>query len=230
MTLFYGYADPAEQAWMLLDENRVSLYRQAIYETVKSGDVVIDVGSGSGILAVFAARAGAKKVYAIERTEMAELLQENIEANGLADVIEVKRVDVLSLTKKDFPMLPNVVIGEMLGNFVPDENQHRLYGYLRNLLGANALWNPTHFAAPEALQEIVLRMAVHHEKREAVALFSREVMGVILNMTGGRCAAGEAGRPKVSPVISLYSFLLNKTETSARVEVDGVELLATSSN
>lgn len=93
-----------------------------------------------------------------------------------------------------------------------------------NLLGANALWNPTHFAAPEALQEIVLRMAVHHEKREAVALFSREVMGVILNMTGGRCAAGEAGRPKVSPVISLYSFLLNKTETSARVEVDGVEL------
>jgi hypothetical protein len=67
-------------------------------------------------------------------------------------------------------------------------------------------------------------MAVHHDKREAVALFSREVMGVILNMTGGRCAAGEAGRPKVSPVISLYSFLLNKTETSAQVEVDGVEL------
>lgn len=93
-----------------------------------------------------------------------------------------------------------------------------------NLLGANALWNEAHFDAPEAIQEIVLRMAVHHDKREAVALFSREVMGVILNMTGGRCAAGESGRPKVSPVISLYSFLLNKSEASAIVEVDGIEL------
>ena len=93
-----------------------------------------------------------------------------------------------------------------------------------NLLGANALWNQSHFDAPEALREVVLRMAVHHDKKEAVALFSREVMGVILNMTGGRCAAGEAGRPKVSPVISLYSFLLGKDETSAIVEVDGNEI------
>jgi hypothetical protein len=90
-----------------------------------------------------------------------------------------------------------------------------------NLLGANALWNPTYFSAPQAIQEIVLRLAVRHKNRDAVALFSREVMGVILNMTGGRCAAGEAGRPKVSPVISLYSFLLNKDQVKACVEVDG---------
>jgi hypothetical protein len=90
-----------------------------------------------------------------------------------------------------------------------------------NLLGANALWNPTYFSAPTAIQEIVLRLAVRHKNRDAVALFSREVMGVILNMTGGRCAAGEAGRPKVSPVISLYSFLLNKDQVKACVEVDG---------
>ncbi len=90
-----------------------------------------------------------------------------------------------------------------------------------SLLGTNALWNPAHFKAPEQLQEIVLRIAVHHEKREAVSLFSREVMGVILNMTGGRCAAGAAGRPKVSPVIRLYSFLLDKKKVSAAVDVGG---------
>jgi len=93
-----------------------------------------------------------------------------------------------------------------------------------NLLGSNALWNSAHFSAPESLQEIVLRIAVHHDKREAVSLFSREIMGVILNMTGGRCAAGAAGRPKVSPVISLYSFLLDKKQTEAVVEMDGVTL------
>lgn len=93
-----------------------------------------------------------------------------------------------------------------------------------NLLGSNALWNSAHFSAPESLQEIVLRIAVHHDKREAVSLFSREIMGVILNMTGGRCAAGAAGRPKVSPVISLYSFLLDKEQTQAVVEMDGATL------
>ncbi|MDX2425374.1 MAG: DUF1446 domain-containing protein [Cycloclasticus sp.] len=93
-----------------------------------------------------------------------------------------------------------------------------------NLLGANGLWNPAYFSAPDDLQEVVLRIAVRHQNKDAVALFSREVMGVILNMTGGRCAAGEAGRPKVSPVISLYSFLLNKDQASAVVEVDGKQI------
>jgi hypothetical protein len=100
-----------------------------------------------------------------------------------------------------------------------DFKQHSI-----NYLGANALWNKEHFKAPKDIQEIVLRIAVHHDKREAVALFSREVMGVILNMTGGRCSAGQAGRPKVSPVISLYSFLLDKNQLSAVIEVDGTKL------
>ena len=100
-----------------------------------------------------------------------------------------------------------------------DFKQHSI-----NYLGANALWNKEHFKAPKDIQEIVLRIAVHHDKREAVALFSREVMGVILNMTGGRCSAGQAGRPKVSPVISLYSFLLDKNQVSAVIEVDGTKL------
>jgi hypothetical protein len=90
-----------------------------------------------------------------------------------------------------------------------------------SLLGANALWNKDVVQTPNNLLEVVLRIAVHHDKRDAVALFSREVMGVILNMTGGRCAAGAAGRPKVSPVISLYSFLLNKSNVTAIVDVDG---------
>ena len=93
-----------------------------------------------------------------------------------------------------------------------------------NYLGANALWNKEHVAIPQDIQEIVLRIAVHHDKRDAVALFSREVMGVILNMTGGRCSAGQAGRPKVSPVISLYSFLLEKNKVNAVVEVEGAQL------
>lgn len=93
-----------------------------------------------------------------------------------------------------------------------------------NQLGANALWNPTHFNTPEQLLEVVLRIAVHHDKREAVSLFSREAMGVILNMTGGRCPSGDSGRPKVSPVINLYSFLLEKSKATAAVDVGGTDI------
>ena len=47
------------------------------------GKVVLDVGTGSGILAVFAAKAGARKVYAVEATPMAKFAQSLVEHNGV---------------------------------------------------------------------------------------------------------------------------------------------------
>jgi predicted RNA methylase len=52
---------------MLKDEVRTVTYRNAIYHNrhLFKGKVVMDVGSGTGILSMFAAKAGAKKVYAV---------------------------------------------------------------------------------------------------------------------------------------------------------------------
>ena len=49
----------------------------------------MDVGSGSGILAVWAAKAGAKRVYAVEYTDMAKHARNVVRANGLEDVVTV---------------------------------------------------------------------------------------------------------------------------------------------
>lgn len=51
--------------------------------------VVLDVGTGSGILAIWSAQAGAKKVYAVEATKMADHARELVRANKLQDIVEV---------------------------------------------------------------------------------------------------------------------------------------------
>ena len=51
--------------------------------------VVMDVGTGSGILAVWAAQAGAKRVYAIEYTDMAKHARNVVRANGVDHIVTV---------------------------------------------------------------------------------------------------------------------------------------------
>lgn len=50
---------------------------------------ILDVGTGSGILAIWSAKAGARKVYAVEATKMAEHARELAKANGVQDIVEV---------------------------------------------------------------------------------------------------------------------------------------------
>lgn len=67
---FCSYAQLYHQKQMLQDHNRMAAYHSAILgnQDVFRDKVVMDIGTGSGILAVWAAQAGARKVYAIEYT------------------------------------------------------------------------------------------------------------------------------------------------------------------
>jgi len=76
---------------MLMDDIRTNLYRDAILKNPADfkDKIVMDVGTGSGILAIFAAQAGAKKVYAIEASSIYECTKILVEANGFGNIIEV---------------------------------------------------------------------------------------------------------------------------------------------
>ena len=56
------------------------------------------MGTGSGILAIWAAQAGARKVYAVEATDMAAHARELVQANGVADRVEVIQGTVEEIT------------------------------------------------------------------------------------------------------------------------------------
>jgi tRNA G37 N-methylase Trm5 len=72
---------------LLNDRARVAAYQRAIDATVKPGDVVLDVGAGTGVMGLLACRAGAARVYAIEGGGMVEIARKIARANGFADRI-----------------------------------------------------------------------------------------------------------------------------------------------
>nr|CRX79081.1 hypothetical protein ls5930a1_00124 [Leucosporidium scottii] len=78
---------------MLKDKIRTNAYRDFILSNpaIFKDAVVLDVGCGSGILSMFAAQSGAKKVYAVDASAVAHKAERNIKANGLSDVITYVR-------------------------------------------------------------------------------------------------------------------------------------------
>jgi ribosomal protein L11 methyltransferase len=81
--------DPG-QAFGTGEHQTTRLCLAAIERLIRPGDAVVDVGTGSGILAIAAARLGAGSVVAIENDPKAVLVaNENIERNGLAKFVTV---------------------------------------------------------------------------------------------------------------------------------------------
>lgn len=83
---FGSYGTFEMQKSMLLDERRNRAFRLAIEGVMSDDKVVLDVGCGTGLLSLFAARAGARRVYAVEKSDMAWHAHKIVEANGFANV------------------------------------------------------------------------------------------------------------------------------------------------
>src|SRR3989442_421377 len=103
---------------LVTDRVRTDSYRRAILATVRPGDVVLDIGTGTGILACIAARAGARRVYAIEQDDVIDLAHQVARANGLDDRIEFLHEHA---DRVDLPEKVDVVVTETMGNFGLDE-------------------------------------------------------------------------------------------------------------
>jgi len=114
---------------ILADRVRLEAYRSAIFEVVKKGDVVVDLGTGSGILALFAARAGAKRVYAIEQDDIIEQAKQVARSNHLKEkIVFVKgQSDKVSLPEK-----ADVVLSELIGSLGFEENLYFLQLHARD--------------------------------------------------------------------------------------------------
>src|SRR4051812_45206479 len=78
---------------MLKDSVRTGTYQKAITRNphLFRGKTVLDVGSGTGILSIFAARAGARLVIGVDFSAITEQAREIVRANGFEDRVKIVR-------------------------------------------------------------------------------------------------------------------------------------------
>jgi protein arginine N-methyltransferase 1 len=74
---------------LLADRPRMDAYARAVRRVVRPGDVVLDLGTGVGTLAVLCARLGARRVLAVEAGAAGRLVPELARANGVADRVRL---------------------------------------------------------------------------------------------------------------------------------------------
>lgn len=103
---------------MLKDKVRTNAYRNAIEGNKDDfkDKIVLDIGAGTGILSIFAARAGAKHVYAVENAEIAFFAREIIKKNGLEDKITVLK-GKMEEVELPVPQV-DIIISEWMGYFL----------------------------------------------------------------------------------------------------------------
>lgn len=98
----------------LSDPVRLGAYERAIPEVVRPGDVVLDLGAGTGILGLLACRAGASRVYAIEETSLIGLTRELARANQFGDrIVHLKGHS----SHMSLPEPVDVVVCDQIGRF-----------------------------------------------------------------------------------------------------------------
>jgi len=116
----------------LVDKKRTTGFHKAIERVVKKDDIVLDLGTGSGIMALLAAKLGAKKVYAVELDDfIAEIAKRAVLANNFKKniFIVINDARTLDFRKK---IIFNVVISEILTTGMVDESQIQVINNLHD--------------------------------------------------------------------------------------------------
>ncbi|CDS11451.1 hypothetical protein LRAMOSA03714 [Lichtheimia ramosa] len=142
---FESYAHNEIHEQMLKDKARTEAYRDFMYENkdVFKDKIVLDVGCGTGILSMFAAKAGAKQVFAVDNSNIVQKAEANIKENGLDNIITVIRgkVEEISLPVAQV----DIIVSEWMGYFLLFEAMLDSVLNARNKwLAPNGIMAPSH--------------------------------------------------------------------------------------
>ncbi len=104
--------------FMLADRIRVDTYHEGIQRHVREGDLVVDLGTGTGILSLFASRKKPRKIYALDHSDFINVAREVARHNSI-DCIEFVPCNSRNFTTDE---KVDVIIHEQMGDELLDEN------------------------------------------------------------------------------------------------------------
>lgn len=132
---FDSYSHYGIHMEMLKDVQRTTSYRDAMWKnkSMFKGKVVLDVGCGTGILSMFAAKAGARKVIGIDCSSVAVQAREIVKQNGLDHIITILqgKVEEQKIDEK-----VDIIISEWMGYFLLYESMLNTVLWARDQWGA----------------------------------------------------------------------------------------------
>ncbi len=155
---------------LLLDEIRTNAYRDAIRQVVTPDSVVLDLGTGSGILAFFACEAGARRVFAVDGTHSADLAAFLAKQLGYSDRLVVIHDHS---TKIELPEPADVLVTETLGAF--GFNEH----ILSSVIDARArLLRPGAAIIPQRIELAIVPVEAPSVFDRHIGFWRRERFGI----------------------------------------------------
>ena len=116
----------------LFDTKRTLHFAEAIKKTIKKNDIVVDAGSGTGVLGLLAAKCGAKKVYCVESNpRFIPIIKANAKTNGFDKVIRVFSGDASQIK---LPGQVDVILAELMSTGLFYEPQIQVISHLKKYL------------------------------------------------------------------------------------------------
>nr|GMC56222.1 probable protein arginine N-methyltransferase 6 [Ipomoea batatas]GMD16537.1 probable protein arginine N-methyltransferase 6 [Ipomoea batatas]GME09709.1 probable protein arginine N-methyltransferase 6 [Ipomoea batatas] len=168
---FHSYAHVGIHEEMIKDRARTEGYRNAIFQHQNyiAGKVVVDVGCGTGILSIFCAQAGARRVYAVDASDIAVQANEVVKANNLSDTIIVLhgRVEDVEIEEE-----VDVIVSEWMGYMLLYESM------LGSVITARDRWlKPGGLILPSNAT-LYMAPVTHPDRYNASIDFWRNVYGI----------------------------------------------------
>lgn len=168
---FQSYSHVGIHEEMIKDQVRTETYRKAIMQNQKyiAGKVVVDVGCGTGILSIFCAQAGAKRVYAVDASGIAVQANEVVKANNLSETVIVLhgRVEDVAIDEQ-----VDVIVSEWMGYMLLYESM------LGSVITARDRWlKPGGLILP-SYAKLYMAPVTHPDRYAASVDFWRNVYGI----------------------------------------------------
>ncbi len=181
-----GYRSLVYYRAMIEDRVRTEAYQRAIFQIVQPDQVILDLGTGMGILACFAAQAGAKRIYAVESTDIITLAQNVALMNHFDSIMFLPGWS----TDIEIPERVDGIVTETLGGMALDENLLRFLNDARR-----RLLKPGGFLIPNRLRLFIAAVESAHAY-DHVAFWDRMSYGIHFRPVAQRASK----IPFVSPI------------------------------